>query len=109
MTQRMLVMGAAGFIVGRNQNPMLAPPSTGSTAPVMNFAAGEQRKTAAQPMSSGSPKRPIGVRERILFERAASPSSALRNIGDSIHPGAMALTRTPRPETSDASERTMPT
>ena len=36
---------------------MLAPPSTGNTTPVMNCAAGEHRKTAAFPISSGSPKR----------------------------------------------------
>lgn len=27
----------------RSQNPMLTPPSTGITAPVMNFAAGDVR------------------------------------------------------------------
>ena len=47
---------------------MEAPPSIGRITPATNFAAGEQRYTAAQPMSLGSPKRAIGVRERILFE-----------------------------------------
>ena len=35
----------------------------------------------------------MGIRPRIFPKRTASPSVALWNIGVSIHPGAMALTR----------------
>jgi cytochrome oxidase assembly protein ShyY1 len=40
---------------GRRQNVRSIPPSTGSITPVTNDAAGESRKAAARPNSSGSP------------------------------------------------------
>ena len=90
---------------------MLAPPSTGSTTPVTNFAAGEHKYVAAQPMSSGSPNRFMGVRFREPLPpkaRGQPLNAAARIISDSIHPGAIALTRTPYGETSVASDRTSP-
>ena len=38
-----------------------SPPSTDSTAPVMNEASSESRKRTVRAMSSGSPRRPSGV------------------------------------------------
>lgn len=38
----------------------VAPPSTGSTAPVMKADSSLAKNTAAQAMSSGRPKRPSG-------------------------------------------------
>src|SRR5690606_11307587 len=90
------------------QNPMLTPPSIGSTAPVTNFAAGEQRYTAAHPMSAGSPRWRIGVRLRIFSFRAGSSSKAFREMSVSIQPGAIAFTRTFCGDNSVASVRTMP-
>src|SRR5262245_47467019 len=87
---------------------MLAPPSTGKTTPVINLAAGEHRYVAAQPISSGSPKRFMGVRPRTFSARFGSPLSARRIISDSIQPGAIELTRTPYGETSVAKERINP-
>lgn len=63
---------------------------------------------AARPMSCGVPKQFNGVRPRIFFFRAGSPSNALRIMSESIQSGAMAFTRTPQGETSVASERTRP-
>lgn len=40
---------------------MWKPPLGESTCPVMKFASSEARYTAAQAMSSGTPKRLIGV------------------------------------------------
>jgi cytochrome oxidase assembly protein ShyY1 len=40
---------------GRRQNVRSMPPSTGSITPVTNDAAGESKKAAARPNSSGSP------------------------------------------------------
>ena len=37
------------------QKPILAPPSTGSTTPVIKRAAGEHKKVAARPTSFGVP------------------------------------------------------
>ena len=73
-----------------------------------NLAAVEQRYVAHQPISSALPKRCIGVRASILDLRPLSPASALRSIGESIQPGAIALTRTPCGETSVANVRTNP-
>jgi len=42
---------------------MEAPPSTGRMTPLMIAAASELRNTAARPISSGFPKRAIGVRQ----------------------------------------------
>ena len=40
---------------GRGQNVRIIPPSTGTITPVRNDAAGESRKAATRPNSSGSP------------------------------------------------------
>lgn len=45
------------FTVG----PVVQPPSTASSAPVMYEAASESRKTTAPAISCASPTRPIGV------------------------------------------------
>lgn len=39
----------------------IAPPSTGTIAPVMNDAAGESKNAATRPNSSGSPYRRSGI------------------------------------------------
>ena len=53
--------------------PASKPPSTGNDAPVIQPAAGEQRKTAARPMSSGVPTRCSGTlsRRELVIEPVA--------------------------------------
>ena len=70
------------------------PPSTTSSAPVMNEESSEARNSAARAISAASPKRPIGMctRRRCRF------SSVSRNfISSSVRsgPGHRALTRMP--------------
>ena len=43
MTKQMIGLRSSLGLAELGQNPMLAPPSTGRTAPVMNPAAGLQR------------------------------------------------------------------
>ena len=45
----------SGGASNRRQNVRSMPPSTGSITPVTNDAAGESKKAAARPNSSGSP------------------------------------------------------
>ena len=70
----------------------------------MNEAAGELRKTAAAAISSGRPHRPKGIELRISwFTWGMARSGSLSGV--SIHPGAMAFTRTPEEAHSRASVR----
>ena len=55
---------------------MLAPPSTGNTTPVTNFAAGELKYTAVHPISSGLPNEFMGVLDKIFCFRSISPLKA---------------------------------
>src|SRR6478672_6854733 len=72
--------------------PYRKPPLTFTICPVMNSAAGEERKRAARATSSGVPQRP--ARDSRLARscqcwEAFSPQAVL------IQPGARQLTRTP--------------
>src|SRR6266550_4825380 len=77
-----------------------APPSTRRTLPVIQAASSEARKTAARPMSAGSPARPSG-----MVCKTASPWKRIRRspISERTRPGAMTFTRTPALATSLAS------
>src|ERR671919_2944423 len=68
------------------------PPSTMRSAPVMNDASSEARKTTAYETSIGWPARPSGV-IAMSCSRMSAPSASV--IGVSIHPGHTALTRMP--------------
>jgi hypothetical protein len=52
------------------------PPSTGSTAPVMNEASSEARKAMALATSAGSPMRPIGCMPSIAARYSEPPGSS---------------------------------
>src|ERR1700753_4033083 len=71
----------------------VCPPSTYNTEPVINDASSEARNKAALAISSGKPRRPMGN----VLAKASSCSGvmALRNIGVSVGPGQITLTRTP--------------
>jgi hypothetical protein len=71
---------------------MTRPPSTDSTAPVMNFARSDARKTYASAMSCGSPTRPSGVRSRMA---SITFSGMSLMISVPMKPGATAFTRMP--------------
>ena len=71
----------------------------------MKREADEARKAAAQPMSSGVPSVPIGVRPSTFSLRRGFFSKAVRLISVRIQPGAIALTRTPRPDHGTAKGR----
>src|SRR5687768_15321710 len=74
------------------------PPSTFKATPVIQLAAGEQRKTTALAISSGVPKRPEGM---FCLTNSAMPSGSCRTRrshpppGKRIEPGATELTRMP--------------
>ncbi|MNV55753.1 hypothetical protein D3C71_1479960 [compost metagenome] len=79
----------------RDQAGSDCPPSTASTCPVIQRAAGEHRNTAARATSSTSPKPPNGILARICSYSAGSSlrRRSHRPPGNSMEPGAMALTR----------------
>lgn len=85
-----------------------APPSTGSTTPVIKDACSEASCVIAHATSSGRPIRPSGV-----WAVCHSRTAAIRSgdnpwcfpIGVSIAPGATATTRTPRGASSTAQLR----
>lgn len=64
------------------------PPFTSITAPVIKLTAREHRKATGQPISSSSPKHPIGI------ALASNGWLADFNSGVSIGPGAIAFTTT---------------
>src|SRR5262250_3063978 len=79
------------------------PPSTARTWPVTKLAASDARKTAAPTSSLSFPKRPMGVRVRNSLPRSVpSRRAALSSVRKT--PGAMALTQTPLPAHSMASD-----
>ena len=66
---------------------MLAPPATGNTAPVTNFAAGEHRQTAASPTSAALPKRFIGVLRIAAYSAAKTAHLGLvRSVATEVSP-----------------------
>ena len=70
----------------------VTPPSQGIATPLMKPAAGEARNAARAPMSSGSPRRPTGVRATKWSRRCPGIE---RTSGVAIRPGRMALAVTP--------------
>ncbi len=78
----------------RKPYPAKKPPSTGSTAPVMNDAADDARNKAAGDISSGEPVRLVGVRAMIPAIRSGVLCSTGMS-GVSMKPGAIAFTRMP--------------
>src|SRR5215213_7509085 len=88
------------------------PPSTGTTMPFTNLAAGEQSQIRVPTSSSGSPKRPAGVWSTILrplsVRLPSSLSSIARFCSPRKNPGEMAFALKPAPcltESSTASQR----
>src|SRR5438067_663934 len=81
------------------------PPSTISVCPVMYPASGEARNRTAQPTSSGSAYRPIGIDESI---RRWCSSLVSARPGVATLPGRTALTVMPLRASSTAAERMKP-
>src|SRR4051812_5131709 len=75
--------------------PVLIPPSTGRTAPVMYSAPGEQRKRTAWATSSGCPRRPAGIASMIAVPNASFANARFAGPAGRrtwITPGAMQFT-----------------
>src|SRR5829696_1482153 len=89
-----------------------APPSTAQPTPCTKLASSEHRNATTAAISSGRPVRPAGAAApRKAMPASSSPASCRarsRNMRVSIIPGRTALTRTPRPATSDAAVRVRP-
>src|SRR5712692_2729615 len=87
-------------VLARAARYIHAPPSTRRTLPVIQAASSEARKTAARPMSTGSPARPRG-----MVCKTASPWKRISRspISERTRPGAITFTRTPTLATSLAS------
>src|ERR1700761_2663019 len=83
------------------------PPSTESTWPLIKDAWPEQRNRMALAISAGSPARPSGTVETRPAFLSALPVKRL-SIPVSVGPGATALTRTPEPATSSATDVVSP-
>src|SRR5215218_144650 len=75
--------------------PAVSPPSTGSTAPVIQAASSEAKNRAAPATSSGSPTRPNGY--HFVRRSKTSGFALLRSSQAGVRkvPGAMALMRIP--------------
>src|SRR5580700_9787116 len=73
--------------------------------PTNRLASSEQRNATAAATSSGSPNRPSGKSAAFVFRQS---SDSARTSGVLIGPGATALTRTPSPLTSRASDFVRP-
>jgi len=80
------------------------PPSIETTLPTMNRASSDAMYATSEAISSGCA---CGMREPrgILVWSAPGGKVKFANNGVTMPPGATALTRTPRPEYSDASDR----
>ena len=75
-------------------DPAVRPPSTGSTAPVIQPLSSEARKSAALATSSGSPDTAGGTRQRAVHD-VRPRLDAGGPVGVRIVPGQMTLARTP--------------
>lgn len=78
--------------------PSICPPSTAITCPVTQRAWSEARNSATSAISSGVPMRPKGMRLRVRSYKASPAFLRWSQTppGNSIDPGAMQFTRTPR-------------
>ena len=103
-TAQIAYTASKGAVLSMTRELAVIPPSTTSSAPVMNEASSDARNSAALAISAASPKRPIGTctRRRCRF------SSVSRNfISSSVRsgPGHRALTRMPSRAWMTASSR----
>ncbi|MCK9904401.1 zinc ribbon domain-containing protein [Frankia sp. Cpl3] len=83
----------------------VSPPSTASTAPVMNDARGERRKDIGSATSTGAPSRPRAVRVAMKSSASAESETSPRSIGVSVGPGQTQFTRMPEDASSWAAAR----
>jgi hypothetical protein len=81
--------------------PAVTPPSTTMVSPVTKLEASEARKSSGPTSSLGLPTRFMGERPLAQSRKPGMPKRpAVISLGN--HPGAMALTRTPRLPQLDA-------
>src|SRR5690606_22390791 len=84
------------------------PPSTPTTCPVTHALSGLASSTIQRATSSGSPRRPRGIRcasASLMAATCSGVSPERSSMGVSVGPGATALTRTPSAASSSAHDR----
>jgi acyl-homoserine lactone acylase PvdQ len=86
------------------RSPIISPPSTPMTLPVIQWRRGEASATSASPTSSGRVNRPPGLRSSAASQFLVAGNAAQR--GRVGHAGADALTVMPCGMSSSASWRT---
>ena len=92
-----------------NAQPAVAPPSTGSVAPVTKRASSLRRKATKAAISSGPATRPVGLGAESEARSASGPTpSSSRYRGVSTLPVTSALTRMPSPAWASAAARVRP-
>ena len=80
--------------VRRGEVVIMSTPSTTIAAPLVQEDSSEARYMARYTMSSGLPKRPMGMRGKRLLRSTGLARSHFMRSGVSIGPGQMALQRT---------------
>src|SRR3954451_21522892 len=85
--------------MGRSVVPAVAPPSTRTTVPVVEEAAGGSRHSTAAAISSGDPARPSGLRATAAWYSGVTGLTGLCTV---TNPGETAFTRIPAEASSTA-------